>query len=317
MENLPEKFVERLQQLLEPKQFAKTMDALGEKPLPTFRINTLKQTANTVLEELKKQDFATQPIPWSADAFVLQNKSIRELTETELYKENFIYIQNLSSMIPALVLDPQQKDKILDIAAAPGSKTTQMAALMQNQGEIVANDLSRKRIYKLKENLTNYGATNTLITNIPGQFIWKKYPEYFDKVLVDAPCSMEGRISSNDPKSYKDWSPKKVKELSQRQKYLLRSAILTTKPGGTIVYSTCTLAPEENEAVVDWVMKKEKRNIAIEPITIPHLNLSPGVTSWQKKHFAPDIANSARVYPSPEMEGFYIAKIKKLRSSFS
>jgi tRNA (cytosine49-C5)-methyltransferase len=317
MENLPEKFLERLQQLIAPSKFAEVMQALANKPKTAIRANTLHTSFEELQKMLQKQDVPLEAIPWSADAFIALNKSVRELTETDAYKDHSFYIQNLSSMIPAIVLNPQREDHVLDIAAAPGSKTTQIAALMQNQGELIANDLSRKRLYKLKENLTNYGVTNTTITNIPGQFIWKKYPEYFDKVLVDAPCSMEGRINVNDTKSYQDWSPKKIKELSGRQKYLLRSAVLATKPGGTIIYSTCTLAPEENEGVIDWLLKKEGGAIKIETISIPQLALSPGLTRWQNKNFHPDVVHTARIYPSLAMEGFFIAKIKKIQSSFS
>ncbi|MEK7571227.1 MAG: RsmB/NOP family class I SAM-dependent RNA methyltransferase [Patescibacteria group bacterium] len=317
MEHLPEKLIGRLSELLPSQNDALLLHAFANKPLPAFRANTLKISTEKLPIRLENQGFLLKQLPWYPDAFVLQNKSVRELTETKEYEQGLLYIQNLSSMIPALVLTPQPNQKILDLCASPGSKTTQLADRMKNRGEIIANDLSRKRLFKLRDNLKAYGVTNATITNIPGQFIWKKYPEYFDRVLVDVPCSMEGRINVNDPKSYQDWSLKKIKELSNRQKYLLRSAVLATKPGGTVVYSTCTLAPEENEEVIDWVLEKEKGNIALQPIAIPHLQLASGIPSWQKKTFHPEVVKTSRIYPSQEMEGFFIAKIKKVRSSFS
>lgn len=244
----------------------------------------------------------------------MKNKSIRELTETEEYKNGFLYIQNLSSMIPSLVLDPQPEEKILDITAAPGSKTTQIAALMQNTGELTANDISFKRLFKLKENLSKMGVINTKVLNLPGESFWKNLPEYFDRTLVDVPCSMEGRIRCDDPKTYQDWSTKKIKQLSKLQKYLLRSAVAATKVGGIIVYSTCTLAPEENEEVIEWVVNKSPEALVVEKITLPNITFENGLTSWRKKQLK-RTQNCARIFPSREMEGFFIAKIKKLAST--
>lgn len=316
MEKLPEKFLERLKRLYSEKELAQVLDAIAIKPLPSFRANTVKITTPELQKKLEEQDFQIEKVTWYEDAFVLKNKSIRELTEIQEYKDGKIYIQNLSSMIPALVLDPKPEEKILDLCAAPGSKTTQIAALMNNQGEIVANDLSRQRLYKLKANLEMSGIVNTTITNLPGQAIWKNYPEYFDKTLVDVPCSMEGRIQLDDPETYKDWKLGKIKALERMQQYLLRSAISATKVGGTIVYSTCTLAPEENEGVIDWILKKCGNAIEIEKIDIPNLNLQPGILQWNKP-FTPQINQTARITPTAQMEGFFVAKIKKVASTIT
>jgi tRNA (cytosine49-C5)-methyltransferase len=313
MENLPEKFLERLKRLY-PENLEQILAAIATKPLPSFRTNTLKSTTEDLGKKLTDQGFQIEKILWYQDAFILINKSVRELTETEEYKKGNIYIQNLSSMIPALVLNPKPDEKILDLCAAPGSKTTQIAALMQNQGEIIANDLSRQRLYKLTANLHMYGVTNTKTLSFPGQMIWKKFPEYFDKTLVDVPCSMEGRIRLDDPKTYEDWKLGKVKELETKQKYLLRSAISATKVGGVIVYSTCTLAPEENEGVLDWILKKVGDAIEIEKIEIPNLEFKPGIKEWNKPFSAATTA-AARIHPSQKKEGFFIAKIRKNAST--
>lgn len=313
--NLPEKFVERLQKLYPEKELEHILQSIQTKPLPSFRTNTLKTTTAELEGILSKLGFIIEKVPWYQDAFVLHNKSVRELTETEEYKQGLLYIQNLSSMIPALVLDPQPGEKILDICAAPGSKTTQIAALMQNRGEILANDLSRQRLYKLTANLKMYGVTNAITSHLPGQMIWKKYPEYFDKTLVDVPCSMEGRIRIDEKKTYQDWKLGKIKELQAKQKYLLRSAISATKVGGTIVYSTCTLAPEENESVIDWILKKEVDAIEVEQIFINKLKLDEGLKQLNKAYH-PQVSLTSRIKPSESMEGFFIAKIRKIRSTY-
>jgi 16S rRNA (cytosine1407-C5)-methyltransferase len=217
-------------------------------------------------------------------------------------------------MIPALVLNPQPHEKILDLCSAPGSKTTQIAALMKNTGELTANDLSYKRLFKLKENLKHMEVTNAKVLNLPGESFWKNLPEYFDRSLVDVPCSMEGRIRVNEPKTYQDWSPKKIKQLSKLQKYLLRSAISATKVGGTIVYSSCTLSPEENEEVIEWVVSKTPAALSVEPIHLPNVKLKNGLETWKKKQFN-FTKNCARIIPSAKMEGFFIAKIYKVAST--
>src|SRR3989344_419590 len=137
-------------------------------------------------------------------------------------------------MIPALILNPKPGEKVLDICAAPGSKTTQIAAMMENKGELVANDINQIRVYKLESNLKMQGVTNVIVTKLPAEAIWKKVPEQFDKTLVDVPCSMEGIFYCGDPKTFTHWSTKKVHYLAKHQKLILRSAVSATKPGGTI-----------------------------------------------------------------------------------
>lgn len=316
--HLPEKFVERLELLYPERELRGVLESFENQPVTSFRVNTLRAKTNEVKKQLEENGFELQEVTWYKDAFIVKNKSSRELSKTAAYNDGLLYIQNLSSMIPALALDPKPDERVLDIAAAPGSKTTQIASLMKNTGELVANDLSRKRMYRMKDNLEQYGVTNVTIENHAGETFWKRYPEVFKKTLVDVPCSMEGRIKSDDPKSYQDWSPKKIKQLSLLQKYVLRSAISATDVGGTIIYSTCTLSPEENEEVIEWVLKRVNGNtpgaISVEKIEIPNLTLQPGLSSWKKKDFI-HAGQTSRITPSKEMEGFYIAKLVKHKST--
>ena len=314
---LPEKFLTRLDSYMPQDRQMQVKIALCHVRSVSFRTNTLRISPEELKSALESQGFILEQLPWYKDAFILQNKSKTQLMDTDLYRGGFLYIQNVSSMIPPLALDPQVANSILDMTASPGSKTTQIASLMGNQGEIVANDKSHKRLFKLLENLKQQGVTNTKTSAIPGEFLWKKYPEYFDKVLLDAPCSMEGRICCSDPDSYKDWSPRKNKELSNLQKWLLRSAITCTKVGGTIIYSTCAMDPLENEEVIDWVMKKMSDVVEIIPLSIPHLITDSGITAWARKTYLPDLAKTARIYPNDTMEGFFICKLRKIKSSIS
>lgn len=292
--SLPPVFVKRVTSLYPELNVS---DAFKKKPL-SIRVNTLKANKEDVLKVLNDLTIPYEEIIWYDNALLLPTATSKQVTETSLYKEGKIYIQSLSSMIPALVLDPQRGEKILDMAAAPGSKTTQMSAIMENKGEIIANDIDSKRIFRLKSVLASQEVTNVDISRLPGQSLWTKYPEYFDRVLLDAPCSMEGKFDVADPKTYTHWSLKKVKNLSKLQRWMLRSAVSATKIGGTIVYSTCTLSPEENEQVIDWILEKEKGNIILEKVKIENVSLANGY-----------------ILPSKTMEGFFVAKLKKIKSN--
>src|SRR3989344_1062695 len=311
---LPEKFMKRIKEIAPYDSLENVLNSYCVKKPTTLRANTLKISSDKLESKLNDFDLRTKRAEWYKDAFILEgdaNASLGKLMGTDLYREGYLYVQGLSSMIPPLVLDPQPNETILDIAAAPGSKTTQVASIMKNTGEIIANDLSRVRLFKLDANLKLQGITNTKLTRMPGQILWKKYPQYFDRSLADVPCSLEGKFNCNQPKTFNNWSTKKIEELSQRQKFLLRSAISATKPGGIIVYSTCTLAPEENEAVIDWILKKEE-GVEIEPINIPDLEILNPIMEWGGKKFDQRIKNTARILPTDLMEAFYIAKLKKV-----
>ena len=226
-----------------------------------LRLNPLVSTPTETLIELQSHfpEATFESVAFIPNAFIAADLSRDDLIASPLYKKGKVYIQNLSSMLPALVLDPQQGETVLDMCAAPGSKTTQLAALMQNTGELVANDASRSRMFKLQSLLKQFGVTNTTIKNTKGEFLWRTYPEYFDRVLVDAPCSMD-----------QDLPQKKIKHLAKQQTFLLRSSCSCVRPGGRVVYSTCTSRPEENEHVVEWLLKK-RDDMHIVPIDLTHL----------------------------------------------
>ncbi len=274
--------------------------------LVAIRANTLKTSPDALMELLVSAGFTVRRVPWLDYAFTVPGVPARTLTELPAYAEGLFYIQNLSSMIPAVVLDPQPGERIIDMAAAPGSKTTQIAMLMNNSGSITANDISRTRLYKLEAILKSYGVLNTTLTREPAEAVWKRFPESFDKVLLDAPCSMEGSHRN-------EWSLKEIKRMAGQQQWMLRSAVSAAKAGGMIVYSTCSMAPEENEAVVDWLLKKERGAVALEKISVPGLESVRGLTSWNGRDFDPSLVHSLRIAPGNSMEAFYVAKIRKLK----
>lgn len=269
----------------------------ASRPL-SLRVNTIRCNREELENDLGP--FAPVPAAWYGGAYSLPGVSARDLEE--LTETGKAYIQSLSSMIPALVLAPKPGERVLDLAAAPGSKTSQMAALMENRGEIVANDVDRRRIFKLKAVLSRLGVINATVVSRPGQGLWKAYPEAFDKVLLDAPCSMEGSLFP--PR-------KKIRAIAKLQRWLLRSAVSAARPGGTIVYSTCSMAPEENEEVVAWILEKEKGKIELAEIDLPIPEAVPGITAWQESSFDPSLSRTMRIPPTSQMEQFFVAKLVK------
>lgn len=307
--SLPSVFLSRLDTLIPESQKESVYTSFLHPRRTGIRINTLKDSTDEVVQSLKQQNFSLTPLPWFSDGYLFDGDKTL-LQDTKEYKEGRIYFQSLSSMLVPIVLSPKGNETILDMCASPGSKTTEIAALMKNSGKIIANDRSRERLFKLRENIKTLGVTNVDVFNFPGEMLWRKFPEVFDRALVDVPCSMEGRFVSGVEKTYKDWSPKKSKLLSHMQKNLLRSAVSCTKPGGTIIYSTCTLSIEENEEVVDWMLKKDPM-ITVENIDVSIPDTMPGFVSYENKAFNPQLAHTLRVLPSDTMEGFFIAKLRK------
>ena len=215
-------------------------------------------------------------------------------------------------MLPVIALEPQPNEKILDLCASPGSKTTQISACMKNTGNIIANEVSLGRIKILASNLERCGCTNSVITRKEGVALCKRLKNQgfmFDKILIDAPCSGEGTLR-NSPKTAIMWNPKTIKSLSKLQKTMVENSLEILKPNGIIVYSTCTHAPEENEEVLDYILSKHD-NIKIEPIKLP-IKSRPGITNWEDKQYSNEVTKSCRIYPQDTgTEGFFVAKLRK------
>jgi len=312
---LPFDFIKRLDDIIPKEKRTKVLEVFSQERPTTFRVNTLKANPYDIYAKIKSYKIPLQRVNWEKNAFILPVNFKHKIVKTDEYLKGLIYLQSLSSMIPALILDPRRNEKILDICAAPGSKTTQMAALMENSGEVVANDINQIRLLKLEANLKLQEVKNVIVTKMPAEIIWLKIPEAVDKTLVDAPCSMEGRFDTYDPKTYNHWSTKKVSYLSKHQKWILRSAVSATKVGGIIVYSTCTLAPEENEGVIDWILNKEKGVLTVEKISLPNFDFEAPLLGFKDKNFDPRIKNTVRILPTALMEGFFIAKLRKIKSN--
>ena len=315
--SFPPAFVERLKSIAPRDRGAAILDALAHMRATSFRINTLIAEADATLKSFWRQGFELSNFEWIEGAYWVPTTQRRALTESEAYRQGAIYIQNPASMVPALFLAPQPSDRVLDLAAAPGSKTLQLAAMMGNQGWISAVEVVKERFFRLRANLKKHGAENVHTYHKDGAKVWRQVPEQFDKVLLDAPCSSEGQFNLTEPGTFQYWSEKKIKDMARKQKRLLFSAIQCLKPGGTLVYSTCTFAPEENEAVVDAMLKKFGQALEVVPVSLNVSNAAPGITQWRGKDYHPDLEAALRLLPDRLMEGFFVCKLRKRGSTLS
>lgn len=287
-------FLQRYEKLTDIDEFIKYCKIPLRK---SIRVNTIKSSISRV-----KKIFKLEQIPWCKQGFFIQGYGIGNTLEHFL---GYIYIQEAASMIPPIVLDPKPGDIILDMCSSPGSKTTQMAAMMNNKGLIVANENAYQRAKPLGMNLERIGVTNTIITLMDGK--WFNQP--FDKILVDVPCSGMGTIRKS-PNTPKMWNPNFVRKLANIQKNLLEAAFRCLKNNGTLVYSTCTLEPDENEGVIDFLLNKYG-DAKVERITLK-INRSPTVLNFEGKEYIPEIEKCLRIFPQDnDTEGFFVAKIKK------
>ncbi|MFX0061408.1 MAG: NOL1/NOP2/sun family putative RNA methylase, partial [Candidatus Hermodarchaeota archaeon] len=229
------------------------------------------------------------------------------LGATPEYLQGLYTLQGLRSQLPVISLAPTENDLTLDMCAAPGSKTTQAAQLMQNEGRLIAIDRSKSRLLALYENLARMGVKNCISMVFDGRQISKLNLE-FDKILLDAPCTGSG-IINRDPTRKSSRVLKDIETLSKIQQQLLNSAVKVLRAGGTVIYSTCSLEPEENELIIDQVLK-ENKEIKIENLSLTHSG-SPGLTKIGSTELDPSLKRCERFFPSEGHEGFFICKIKK------
>lgn len=311
-------FVSRLASILMvPK--GKIPWIFSHRPITTIRINSLMGNREETKKELKRKGYVLEEIPWAKDTYFVPNKNKDEAAQSEEYHDGKYYIQNLSSILTTLILDPKEGEEILDMCAAPGSKTTHIADLTNNKANIVANDIDVSRSSDLQKVLEQFGA-KAKVTLSDAKDFGKKYPVYFDKVLLDAPCSGEGLIYFKGNRPLRFWSMDKVKRSVFVQRELIVSAFKTLKHGKYMIYSTCTLEPEENEGALTHLLnlfpnaKIEKIDLIDKVLkSFPELNdsIKPGIKKWSGNVYNPQVKNAVRIVPNKMMMGFFIAKISK------
>lgn len=295
-------FIDKYSELTDFEEFKKYCLSFLRKAI---RVNTIKIS----VEELKKKlepDWELEPIPWCEQGFWIKGKR-RDIGNLLEHALGYFYVQESVSMIPALALDPKKGEKVLDMAAAPGSKTTQIGAMMDNTGLVVANDIDKSRLPVLKLNTQKSGLTNCVITHMRAEAIKDLK---FDKILLDAPCSGTGTIRKS-LKTITMWNPNALKGIVKTQKKLIDNAFELLKKGGVMTYSTCSLEPEENEEVIDYFLDTHK-NAKLENIDL-NINHKSTVLEYKNKKLNPEVKKCLRLWPQDNNTGgFFVAKIKKL-----
>jgi 16S rRNA (cytosine1407-C5)-methyltransferase len=277
-------------------------------PQETYiRLASLRFTEEETINRLNNYGIELLPVDGLPKTFKVVNGE-EYIGKTLDFILGAYYIQSLSSMIPALVLNPDQNDKVLDLCAAPGSKTTQLAELMGNKGTLIANEISMDRLKSLVYNVDKMNLVNVGILNGKGELLSKTFSNYFDKILVDAPCSALGIIQKKKEVS-KWWNEKKAEGLAEIQFKLLLSAIKSCKVDGEIVYSTCTLSIEENELVLDKILKKYP--VELVDIQLP-VKSREAFTKYGDQQLNNSIKKAHRILPwEIGSEGFFVAKLRK------
>jgi len=299
-----EKFVHRYSQLTDWETYKRYSCSFLRK---SIRVNTLKISIPDLKKRLEK-DWVLEQIPWCSEGFWIKHKNDRlDVGNTVEHLLGYYYVQEAASMIPPIVLSPQPGDIVLDMCSAPGSKASQMAQYMNNEGVLVCNDVKGMRLAALGINLQRMGVSNSIITLMKGEGI---KDVKFDKILLDAPCSGTGTIRKSI-KTIDIWNPEMVKRLASVQKRLITVAFNLLKDGGSLVYSTCSTEPQEDEAVIDFLLKTQP-NARINDINLP-IERKLAIAEFEGETYHPEVKKCLRLWPQDnDTEGFFVALIKKV-----
>lgn len=283
--------------------------AACQRPLRrSIRVNTLKISVDDFLTLVSPYNWQLMPVPWCAEGFWIErdDEDAVPLGSTAEHLSGLFYIQEASSMLPvaALFAEGNTPECVMDVAAAPGSKTTQIAARMGNHGAILANEFSASRVKVLHANISRCGIQNVALTHFDGRVFGAALPEAFDAILLDAPCSGEG-VVRKDPDALKNWSVESNLEIAATQRELIDSAFHALRPGGTLVYSTCTLNRDENEDVCLWLKAQYPDAVEFLPLNDLFATADEAATPEGFLHVFPQIY---------DCEGFFVARLRKTQA---
>ncbi len=299
---LPQEFKMRLEKMLGEKEFQEFIDSYDKESAHALRVNTLKADVTQFKENCP---FTLKPVPWVSNGFYYGEED--RPGKHPYHDAGVYYIQEPSAMSVAALAAPQPGEKVLDLCAAPGGKTTQLAALMQGEGLLISNEIHPARAKILSQNVERMGIKNAVVTNEKPETLAKHFPLFFDKIVVDAPCSGEGMFKK-EPQAAAHWSMDNIRLCARRQEEILEAAQSMLKAGGTLVYSTCTFAPEENEGSIGTFISKHPE-FSIKKISACPLFAS-GHPEWGNGMEA--LKDTYRLWPHKLLgEGHYVAVLEK------
>lgn len=298
MEKLPDFLLTKLNKDYSQEEVIRILEGYKTKRILSFRVNTIKTTAEEIEQELINNEIKYERVKWSKDAFIVLNKKENEIQEMDIYKNGKIYLQSLSSMLPPIVLNPMPKNDILDMTAAPGGKTTQIAALSNNEANITACEINKIRAERLRYNLDKQGASSVFVMLEDARNIDNFFS--FDQILLDSPCSGSGTININENNLNEYFTTELVERSKKLQIALIKKAIKILKSGKEMVYSTCSILKEENEDIIRKVLNE---GIEIVPIEFDGKETLPQLSTT--------IKGTLCICPTKYYEGFFIAKLRK------
>ena len=279
------------------EEYQKIVNGYNSNRPVTIRINNIKATKDNVLKELEANNISYEEVSWYSNALILKNTTEEVIRELNIYKEGHIYLQSLSSQLPPLFLEPKENDQILDMTAAPGGKTTEIAALANNNVMITATEKNKQRYERLKYNLEKQGVKKTTVIQKDARYLDDFFS--FDKILLDAPCSGSGTLTEY---SMNNFSMELLERINVTQEELLTKALKLIKKDGYIIYSTCSILKDENEKLLQKFI--DKKQIEIIPLDLSNYNNLPTLKTT--------IEGTLCLYPDELYEGFFIAKIRKV-----
>lgn len=312
---LPKAFLEKLSKIYskEDIEICNTWFKT-EKRKTTFRVNTLKTNNKEVENILKVNWLEIEKVNWFKNAYILKNGIEKDLWNLDFFKKWYIYLQSISSQIPVEILNIKKEAKVLDITSAPGWKTSQAAAKLKNTWEIIANELNAIRIDKLNFTLNRQWVKNTKVIKNDARKILENYPiylEYFDYIIADLPCSAEWKFNIKNEKTFWFWNEQINKKNYRLQKQIINSSLNMIKIWWILVYSTCTISPEENEWMVHNILCNNP-NFIIEDINLDYKYSRNGILKYWKQRYRKEITKTKRILTSKESEWFFIAKFKRI-----
>jgi 16S rRNA C967 or C1407 C5-methylase (RsmB/RsmF family) len=318
---LPKEFQERLEAIIPSAQLAEVLASFGADKKVVVWSNPLRDASGAAARALEERGAALEPLVYDvfedaaegavSRAFVVTGVPREAVTRSPEVEAGQLYVINPSSLIPPAVLAPKAGEQVLDLCAAPGGKSVQLAARLFTQGNagyLAAVESVKPRFFKLQAMLERYGAprdpARVRLFLKDGRHVGDAVPERFDRVLIDAPCSSEARFDANDEDSMAHWSPRKLEECAYKQRGLLESGLKALKVGGTLVYSTCSLAPEENEQVVLDVLERLGGAVVAEEISFP--------TGTPSMRGLLGLEAARRVLPDTLWDAFFLVRLRKV-----
>jgi 16S rRNA C967 or C1407 C5-methylase (RsmB/RsmF family) len=314
IEALPYDFVLRVRREL-PEEFDAILRGVSTDRNTGFRLNRLIADHTDAVGRLRGEGIESMHVSGHPEAMVVDASQRESLLRSKVASERLIYVQNPASQIPPLLLDVEPSHRVMDMTAAPGSKTLQLAEMVGEAGELVALELVRTRFFRMNALLKEFGARSvrTILKN--SMDAWRHRPEYFDRILLDAPCASEGRFNVHDEESLAYWTPTKTTEMVRKQRRLLYSGVQSLRPGGRLVYSTCSLSLDENEGVLSDVLTQFDGALEVEPPSIEVPAMRPARTEGPERKFHPSIAAARRIVPDENYEGFFVCVLRKTAST--